>query len=119
MYESRTTRPLTRQEFHKRVKRHAVGALGMAVTVLGIGVLGYHYLVGLEWIDSLLDASMILGGMGPVNPIHSPEGKVFASLYALTSGLFFIAVAGVLVAPFAHRMMHVLHWDEGSQEGND
>jgi len=83
--------------------------IGMA---LGIGVVGYHVLGGLAWIDALLNASMILGGMGPVDPIPSAAGKLFASFYALFSGLLFIGAASILLAPFMHRIMHKLHLDE-------
>ncbi len=87
-------------------------ALGVMGIGLGIGVVGYHDLAGLSWLDSLLNASMILGGMGPVDPLHEPAAKLFASFYALFSGLVFIGVASVLVAPFAHRLLHKLHLDE-------
>jgi len=76
---------------------------------LGIGVLGYHWLAELPWIDSLLNASMILGGMGPVDPLHSTAAKVFASVYALFSGLAFIGIAGFILAPFVHRLLHKFH----------
>jgi len=76
---------------------------------LGIGVVGYHWLAELPWIDSLLNASMILGGMGPVDPLHSTAAKVFASVYALFSGLAFIGIAGFILAPFVHRLLHKFH----------
>jgi len=79
---------------------------------LGVGVVGYHSLGGLPWIDALVNASMILGGMGPVDPITSNAGKFFASFYALFSGLLFIGAASVLLAPFVHRIMHKLHLDD-------
>jgi hypothetical protein len=79
---------------------------------LGIGVVGYHGLGGLSWIDSLLNASMILGGMGPVDPLKSDTAKIFASLYALFSGLAFIGVSGLMLAPFAHRLLHRVHLEE-------
>jgi hypothetical protein len=97
------------------VNQFAVASLAI-LTALAIGVLGYHYLGHLEWIDSLLNASMILGGMGPVEHINNDIGKVFASIYALFSGLFFIGMVGFLLAPFAHRMMHRFHWSEGSDD---
>jgi hypothetical protein len=75
-------------------------------------VLGYHHLGGLRWIDALVNASMILGGMGPVDPIASDAGKLFASFYALFSGLLFIGVASLVLAPFVHRVMHKLHIDD-------
>ena len=89
MYERRQQRLLSRIEFSKRVGRHGLVALGVLVFELGGGVLGYHYIAGLSWIDSLLNASMILGGMGPVDPLKSEGAKIFASCYALFSGLAF------------------------------
>ena len=79
---------------------------------LGFGVLGYRYFAGLPWIDALLNASMILGGMGPVDPLPSDAAKIFASLYALFAGLAFIGVASVIVAPFVHRLLHRIHLDD-------
>lgn len=79
---------------------------------LGIGVIGYHSLGGLSWIDALVNASMILGGMGPVDPIKTDAGKYFASFYALFSGLLFIGAASIVLAPFMHRVMHRLHIEE-------
>jgi len=101
------------------VRRLAVSALvaGALISVaLFIGISGYHWIAGLGWADSLLEASMILGGMGPVNQIKTTGAKVFASGYALFSGLMFIAVMGIVLAPVAHRVMHLFHVpDEGDQ----
>jgi len=74
-----------------------------------IGVAGYHFTEGLPWLDSLLNASMILGGMGPVNELHTSGGKLFASFYALFSGIIFLASVAILLAPVAHRFLHRLH----------
>lgn len=109
MYEHRTHRLLSPREFLKRVGRHGLVALGVLVFGLGIGILGYHCLAHLGWIDSLLNASMILGGMGPVDPLPGPASKIFASFYALFSGLAFIGIVSVLLAPFAHRLLHRFH----------
>lgn len=76
---------------------------------LSIGVLGYHGLAHLSWIDSLLNASMILAGMGPVDPLPTSAAKLFASFYALFSGLAFIGIVSVLLAPFVHRLLHRFH----------
>lgn len=78
---------------------------------LGDGILGYHEFKGLTWIDATVNASMILGGMGPVNELHTTAGKLCASIYALFSGLAFIAVMSVLLAPFAHRLLHRFNWE--------
>jgi hypothetical protein len=112
MYEHRNQRLLSRREFRKRVRRHGLVALGVLVFGLGIGVLGYHCVGHLSWIDSLLNASMILGGMGPVDPLPTKAAKIFASCYALFSGLAFIGIVSVLLAPFVHRMLHRFHAEE-------
>ena len=112
MYERRSQRLLSRAEFSKRVGRHGLVALGVLVAGLGIGVLGYHLIAHLSWIDSLLNASMILGGMGPVDPLPTNAAKIFASCYALFSGLAFIGIVSVLLAPFVHRMLHRFHAEE-------
>ncbi len=81
---------------------------------LAVGVCGYHFLEKLPWIDSLLEASMILGGMGPVNSLKTTTGKLFASAYALYSGLALISVAGILLGPIVHRFLHKFHVDESA-----
>ena len=80
---------------------------------LGLGIAGYHYLGGLNWIDALLNASMILTGMGPVDVLRGNAAKLFASFYALFSGIVFLGVASILVAPFAHRFLHKFHLEGG------
>jgi hypothetical protein len=112
MYEGRNHPLLSRARFARRVARHILLALFLVAIALGIGVIGYHSLGGLEWIDSLLNASMILGGMGPVDPLHSSAAKIFASFYALFSGLAFVGIASIMVAPFAHRLLHRFHFEE-------
>jgi hypothetical protein len=109
MYERRNHPLLSRAKFARRVARHLALALAVVGIALGIGVVGYHFLGELGWIDSLLNASMILGGMGPVDPLRSSDAKVFASCYALFSGLAFIGIASLIVAPFAHRLLHRFH----------
>jgi hypothetical protein len=84
---------------------------------LSIGVVGYHWIAGLPWIDALLNASMILGGMGPVDALHSDGAKLFASAYALFSGVVFISAIGVFVAPAVHRFLHKFHLEERGQGG--
>ena len=112
MFEHRTEPLLPRHSFALRVLGYLVLSTLVVGVALGIGVLGYHHLGGLPWIDALVNASMILGGMGPVDPIASTAGKYFASFYALFSGLLFIGAASIAVAPFVHRIMHKLHVDE-------
>jgi hypothetical protein len=115
IYERRGERLLPRAAFLRRLGLHASIALALVAGSLTVGVLGYHFLERLDWIDALLNASMILGGMGPVNEIHTLAGKIFASIYALYSGLIVLVVAGVLFAPIFHRFLHHFHLelDEG------
>jgi len=87
-------------------------AFAVVSVSLAIGVLGYRFLAGLTWIDALMNAAMILGGMGPVNELSTASGKLFASFYALYAGVAFLAIAAVLVAPFAHRLLHSLHLED-------
>jgi len=91
----------------------SIAIAGVLVLIaLSVGIAGYHWIAGLAWVDALLDASMILGGMGPVNPLLTNAAKIFASGYALFSGLVFIAVMGIVLSPIAHRMLHKFHIDE-------
>jgi hypothetical protein len=90
MYEHRTHHLLSRAAFARRIARHAFLALVIAAFSLALGVAGYHYLAGLTWIDALLNASMILTGMGPVDSLHGAAAKLFASFYALFSGVVFL-----------------------------
>jgi hypothetical protein len=112
LYERKNQRLLPRERFAKRVLLH--GVIGLAVTVvsLAIGMTGYRYLDRLSWTDSFLNASMILGGMGPVDPLISDAAKTFAGMYALFSGIVFIGVAGLVTAPFFHRLLHHFHFDD-------
>lgn len=84
-------------------------ALGLVLFFLSLGTLGYHFVVGLPWLDAVLNASMILSGMGPVDPITTEGGKVFASIYALLSGVVFAVTTGIIISPILHRVLHRLH----------
>lgn len=114
MFESRFEPLLPRPLWLARVARSLLLAAGFIAAALTLGVLGYHYLARLAWIDALVDASMILSGMGPVNPLVTKSGKIFASCYALFSGLMFIGASGIVVAPFLHRLMHRLHVEDSA-----
>lgn len=107
---------LPRRDFLRRQLRYTGLAAGLLIVSLGIGVLGYHGFEGLPWLDALLNASMILGGMGPVDPLRTSGGKVFASLYALFSGVIFLVSVGVLLAPLVHRVLHRFHLE--AQDGS-
>ena len=116
MFEHRTKPLLPRKVFALRVLRSLALALGIIGFSLGLGILGYHSCAGLSWLDSLLNASMILTGMGPVSELHTVAGKLFASFYALFSGVVFITSVAVLLAPVVHRFLHKFHLEDDSPE---
>lgn len=112
MYERRSQPVISRSRWYMRMLR----SLRMAVVVIGVsllaGIIGYHFLGGLSWVDSLLEASMILGGEGPIAPMQNNAVKVFASFYALFSGFVLLAAAGIILAPALHRLMHHFHQEK-------
>ena len=103
--------PLASQaEFTRRVLRFGSLSISIILVSLGIGIVGYHFIVGLNWIDSLLNASMLLGGMGPMDTdLKTTGAKLFASVYALFSGMVFLVAIGVLSTPIFHRFLHRFH----------
>lgn len=115
-YERRGDKLAPRNIFIKRI----IGALAVAVILilvaLLIGIAGYRFIAGFNWIDSLLEASMILGGMGPVRELHNDASKIFASIYALFSGLVVLALMGIMLSPVMHRIMHKFHVAEEDVE---
>ena len=112
MYEHTSKPLLPRHHFLRRMRNHFLFATTIVFASLGLGIAGYRFTEGLAYIDALLNASMILGGMGPVNELHTSAGKLFASFYALFSGMLFLVVAGIMVAPVAHRMLHWMRLDK-------
>lgn len=109
MFEHRQQPLLTAREFLRRQLFFLLVALGIIAGSLILGILGYHFFEGLTWIDSLVNAAMLLGGMGPVNELHTTAGKLFASFYALYSGIIFLVSVGVILAPLYHRFLHRFH----------
>ena len=117
MFEHHHQPLLPRRAYYRRVARFAFIALLIILGSLLIGMLGYHFYEGLAWIDAFVNAAMLLGGMGPVAPLRTTAGKLFAGFYALYAGLVFLLVAGVLFAPVAHRIFHRFHLEmEGEEE---
>lgn len=112
MFESTSTPPIPRKDFWKRQFLYIFFASSVLGISLWLGVWGYHYYGGLGWIDALLNAAMILTGMGPVNILETDSAKVFASVYALFSGVIFLSTIAVMLAPAVHRFLHLLHFDE-------
>jgi len=109
MYEHKTQPLLPKHLYIRRLIGHILIAVLVIFASLLIGIVGYHFTEGLPWLDSLLNASMILGGMGPVNELHTSGGKFFASFYSLFSGIIFLATVAILIAPVVHRFLHRLH----------
>lgn len=99
----------SRRVFLKSLARGAMLGLGLLGAGLGVGVLGYHYIARLSWIDSLLNSAMLLGGEGPVGTLGTVPAKLWASFYALFGGVLFLSVVGVLLAPAVYRFMHRFH----------
>lgn len=117
MFEHRSKPLLTKRAFALRLLRSLALALGVIGFSLAMGILGYHFSADLSWLDSLLNASMILTGMGPVDQIHTVAGKLFASFYALFSGVVFITSVALVLAPVFHRFLHRFHLEtEDSDE---
>jgi hypothetical protein len=116
-FEHHTQPLLPRELFIRRLISYVFIACVLIILSLGIGVLGYRFFEGMSWLDALMNASMILGGMGPVKELHTSGGKLFASFYALFSGIAFLAIAGTLIAPIAHRFLHKLHLEMDEDSG--
>ena len=107
--EHRSDPLATRQKFLQRLANNGGVALLVLLASLAAGSAGYHFTEDIPWIDAVLNAAMILTGMGPVAVLHTTTGKLFATVFALYSGVVFLLVAGLLMSPFLHRVLHRLH----------
>ena len=118
MFEHHRKPLLSRREFMERQLRYFGFSLLILVFSIGVGTAGYHCWGNLSWIDSFLNASMILTGMGPVDHLETNAGKLFSAFYALFSGVSFLTFVAVLFAPFYHRFLHRFHLDieDGDEE---
>lgn len=112
MYEKRHHKLAPSKTYYNRLFKSFLIASFFIFCSLLMGVIGYHFWGKLNWIDSFLNASMILGGMGPVDPLATNEGKIFASFYALYSGVSFLTAFSILIAPALHRLLHKFHIDD-------
>ncbi|MEN6333076.1 MAG: hypothetical protein ABFE01_02385 [Phycisphaerales bacterium] len=112
MFERKTEKLLPWPRFVRRMAFSFLLMVGVVGAALVIGVLGYHYIVRLAWIDAVLNASMILTGMGPVAAMNDTPSKLFASAYALFSGTVFLSAVGIMLSPVFHRILHKFHLDE-------
>jgi len=109
VFEHRSQPLLNRRAFLRRLAGSTILGLGLVAISLLIGMSGYHFFEGLNTIESFLNASMLLGGMGPVEQPQTNAGKLFAGAYALYCGLAVIVVAGIIFAPVVHRLVHKFH----------
>ena len=112
LFEKKTDPLLSRGQFLGRMGIAFAVTMAIVAGSLAMGMAGYHFIGGLPWIDALHNAAMILTGMGPVDPMRSTAGKLFASFYALYSGIAFLSMTAVLLAPIIHRALHKFHLDD-------
>ncbi|MEN6436050.1 MAG: hypothetical protein ABFD58_09560 [Anaerolineaceae bacterium] len=117
-YERHSQPLLPWRQFLRRLLGHGLVAFLLLFLSLSIGICGYHFTENLGWLDSLLNAAMILGGMGLVNALQTDTGKIFASFYALFSGIAFLASSGILITPIVHRFLHHLHLEASDQKSD-
>ena len=119
MFESKSEELISRSRFLRRMALSLALSGALIMFGLAVGTVGYHVIAKLDWVDAFLNASMILTGMGPVGTLTSTGAKIFASLFALFSGLVFISAVTIIVAPVLHRLLHKFHVDEEDfKEGN-
>jgi hypothetical protein len=115
MFEHRSKPLLPRRQFYGRVARCLRIGMAIIAVSLGIGMSGYHVFEHLSWLDAFANASMILSGMGPLNPLETTAGKIFASCYALFSGVAFLSSIAVVFAPIFHRFLHKFHLEQNAK----
>ncbi len=118
MFERKREKLLPWPRFARRMAFSFLLTIAIVDTALMIGILGYHYIAQLSWIDALLNASMILTGMGPVATLSDTPSKLFASAYALFSGVVFLSAVSIVLAPVFHRILHKFHLDEEDEQGD-
>ncbi len=106
MYESKHRPLIPAHAFMRRMLRHLLIGFTIIFVSLFIGMCGYHHYEGMDWVTSYENASMILSGMGPVDPLYTEKGKIFAGTYALFSGIIFLIVIAIFIAPLFHRFFH-------------
>ncbi len=119
MFERRQEPLASRATFFRRMVKYVLVAVGFIGLSLLIGMLGYHYLEGLSWVDSFVNSAMLMGGMGPVTALQTDAGKIFAGIYALYCGMVVIIAIGIAAAPVLHRILHHFHLEDSTGENEN
>lgn len=109
MFEHKTEPLAGGKVYRARIVKYSFISLFMLIGSLLVGVLGYHFIARLEWIDAFMNAAMILGGMGPVDPLPDKAAMIFAGCYAIFCGVIFLLSMGVIISPIVHRFYHKFH----------
>jgi hypothetical protein len=113
MFEPLHAPLLPRHRFYARLRRHGLLAIVTLVVSVAIGMIGYHGFENLGWVDAYTNAAMILSGMGPLDPIKTPGGRIFVGTYSLFSGVVFLTTVGFFLMPLLHRLLHKFHLETG------
>lgn len=116
MYERYNQAPVSRRRFRLRLALHAFAALALCLASIAAGAAGFVFLEGMDWSRGLLNATMIISGLGPAEVPETTQAKIFASVFSLYAGFVFVAMSGILIAPIAHRLLHYFHWDDCDQQ---
>jgi|ERR1035437_6633625 hypothetical protein len=117
MFEHHHEKLLPRRLFLRRVAKYVAISLSIILVSLVVGMVGYRMTEGYSWVDSFLNAAMLMGGMGPVGALHTDAGKVFAGIYALYCGLIELVAIGIFAAPIVHRFLHHFHLEGEHKQG--
>jgi hypothetical protein len=116
---SKVTKHVLRRRLVRRLGRNGACVAGLILAALAAGASGYHFFAALPWLDATLNAAMILTGMGPVNPVTTPAAKMFAIVYSLFSGVFFLTMVAVLLAPGVQHLLHRFHLEVDESEAEE
>lgn len=115
MFENFNSPLASRKTYHNRLIKTGLFAFTIFFSALSTGIMGYHFIAGFDWVNSFLNASMILGGMGEISELNNNPAKIFAGCYALFSGVTFLSSMAIFLSPIVHRLIHRLHIDVKSK----